>query len=239
MASGQICVVRSMSSSQDRALAFIENVLPINSAQWRIELKVDGNATDKQIHERLDMNNISVSNSCEVLIYFLGSMVGTSDSLEVILIIRENNFYQGIVNIDNAPSYNRFGGQIEVANITNFLANYQSWSGFDSTKMIETLSNVEIAQNTSISSENLKMSINHTNASTVVHWVFQDSGRFNVSFENNFPVSFYDERQISSNIPTLTPTVPELSLLTVIPLVVLMFSIAGLLRHRKPDVLSK
>lgn len=171
VASGQICVVQSASpSEQNRALAFIENVLPIDSAQWHIELKVDGNATDTQVRQRLDINNIYVSNNDNVLIYFLGSMVGTADSLEVILVIRENNFYQGVVNIDDAPSYNSFGRQLEVANITNFLANYQSWSGSDSTKMIETLSNVDIAQNTSISSGNLTMSINRTNASTAISW---------------------------------------------------------------------
>ena len=206
VASGQICVVHSASpSEQDRALTFIENVLPIDSSQWRIELKVDGNATDSQVRQRLDINNISVSNGDNVLIYFLGSMVGTADSLEVILVIRENNFYQGIVNIDDAPSYNSFGRQLEVANITNFLANYQSWSGSDSTKMIETLSNIDIAQNTSLTSGNLTMSINRTDASTAISWVFQDSRTFDVSFQNNFPVSFYDERQINSIIPTPTP----------------------------------
>ena len=52
-----------------------------------------------------------------------------------------------------------------------FLANYQNWSGLDSTKLIATLSNVNIAQNTSITSDNLTMSINHTNASTAIRWV--------------------------------------------------------------------
>jgi hypothetical protein len=192
-------------SEQNRALAFIENVLPIDSSQWHIELKVDGNATDSQVRQRLDINNISVSNGDNVLIYFLGSMVGTADSLEVILVIRENSFYQGVVNIDDAPSYSSFGRQLEVANITNFLANYQSWSGSDSTKMIEMLSNVDLAQNTSISSGNLNMSINRTDASTAISWVFQDSRTFSVSFQNNFPISFYDERQINSIIPTPTP----------------------------------
>ena len=85
MASGQICVIHSAFSHQDRALVFIENVLPITSTQWHIELKVDGNSTDKQVLERLNMNNISVCNSDKVLICFFGSKVGTADSLEIIL----------------------------------------------------------------------------------------------------------------------------------------------------------
>lgn len=218
VASGQICVVHSASpSEQNRALAFIENVLPIDSAQWHIELKVDGNETNPQVRQRLDTNDISVSNNDNVLIYFLGSMVGTADILEVILVIRENNFYQGVVNIDDAPSYNSFGRQLEVTNITNFLANYQSWSGSDSTKMIETSSNVDIAQNTSISSGNLTMSINRTDASTAISWVFQDSRTFSVSFQNNFPVSFYDERQIPFIISTPTPTTTQLPTINTCP----------------------
>ena len=211
VASGQICVVESVSpSEQKRALEFIENVLPIDSTQWHIELKIDGNATDIQVSQRLESNKISVSNGDNVLIYFLGSMVGTADSLEVILVIRENNFYQEIMNIDAAPSYNIFGRPLDVANITNFLTNYQIWSGLDSTEMIETLTNVDITQNIKVSSVNLTMSINHTDASTAISWVFQDSRSFNVSFKNNFPVSFHDERQIASIIPTSTPTTTPL-----------------------------
>ena len=251
VATGQISVVHSASpSEQNRALAFIENVLPIDSAQWRIELKVDGNATDSQVRQRLDINNIYVSNGDNVLIYFLGSMVGTADSLEVILVIRENNFYQGVVNIDDAPSYNSFGHQLEVANITTFLATYQSWSGSDSTKMIETLSNIDIAQNTSLSSGNLTMSINRTDASTAISWVFQDSRTFSVSFQNNFPVSFYDERQINSIIPTPTPNTTQLptintgaeppktepistAIIAVVSVVAVALVVAGLLIYHK------
>ena len=247
VASGQIWVVHSASSSeQNRALAFIENVLPIDSTQWHIELKVDGNVADTQVRQRLDINNISVSNGDNVLIYFLGSMVGTADSLEVVLVIRENNFYQGTVNIDNAPSYNSFGHQLDVANSTNFLANYQSWSGSDSTNMIEMLSNVGITQNTSISSGNLTMSIDHTDTSTTINWVFQDSRTFSVSFQNNFPVSFYDERQINSIIPTPTqlPTInagPEppktrsfpTTIVASVTLVVVLAVAAGLLVYHK------
>ena len=217
------------SSEQDRALAFIENVLPIDSAQWRIELEVDGNATNTQVRQRLDGNNISVSNGDNVLIYFLGSMVGTADSLEVILVTGENNFYQGVVNIDDAPSYNSFGRKLEVANITNFLTNYQSWSGADSAKMIETLSNVDIAQNTTTSSGNLTMAINRTDTSTAISWVFQDSRTFSVSFKNDFPVSFYDERQIPSTMPTATPSVPEIPSCTIPLLLGFMVAFAGLL----------
>src|SRR5665647_1216020 len=80
--SGQFCLVQSASSStQDSALAFIENVLPIDSTQWNIELKVDGNTTD--INARTDRilqnHNITTKDGDKILRYDLASMVGTAD----------------------------------------------------------------------------------------------------------------------------------------------------------------
>jgi hypothetical protein len=105
--------------------------------------------------------------------------------------------------------------------------------GLDSTKMMATLSNVDLTQNTSISSGNLTMSINHTDVSTTIRWGFQDFLTFDVSFHNNFPVSFYDERQISSTIPTSTPTVPELPSWAILLLLALLVVTAGLLVYHK------
>ena len=203
--SGQICVVQSASpSEQDRALAFIENVLPIDSTQWNIELKFDGNKTDVDARTNLIMqnHNVTTKDGDKILSYGLASMVGTADYLSITFIIRENNFFQGIMDIDHAPSYNTYGRPLEMANITNYLVNYHSWSGLDSTKMIETLSNVDLAQNSSISSGNLTMTINRMGDSTKIRWVFPDSRKFEVSFQNYFLASFYDERQIPFANPT-------------------------------------
>jgi len=201
----QIIVV-SASTEQDRAMEFIQNVLPINSTQWHIELKVEGNASDIS---RLDKYNISVRDDDKVLIYFLGSMVGTADGIDVNFVIRENQFIYGIIDIDNAPSYSTFGRPLEVANVTNFLAKYQSWSGLDSIKMIEMLSNVNLNQNNSISSSNLTMTITSIDATTKLSWMLPDSRQFEISFKNYFPTSFYDNRQITQTpTPTQTPPLP-------------------------------
>ncbi len=243
---GQFYVVQFASSTaQDRALAFIEDVLPIDSSKWNIELKVDGNATGTREH--LDMNNISASENDRVLIYFLGSMVGTADSIEVIFIIRDSTFLQGVMNIDNSPTYRQtyrqFVTSINDDNVTNFLAKYQSWSGLDSTKMIEMLSNLNITENKSISSNNILMTVQHpSDDKTELSWTFlngSDSREFRVSFQKDFPVSFYDERQISSITPTPTPTVPEFSWLALLPLLLAVFSVAVILKHRKTTNLSK
>jgi hypothetical protein len=193
----------SASTSQDRAMDFIENVLPIDSNQWHIELKVEGNASDVS---RLDKYNISVRDDDKVLIYFLASMVGTADGIDVNFVIRENQFIYGIIDIDYAPSYSVFGRPLEIANVTDFLAKYQSWSELDSTEMVEMLSNVDIAQNTTLSSSNLTMSITRIDSTAKISWTFPDSHRFEISFKNHFPTYFYDDREIDSNT---TPTPPQ------------------------------
>lgn len=201
--------IASAAISQDRAMDFIENVLPINSTQWHIELKVEGNASDIS---RLDKYNISVREDDKVLIYFLGSIVGTADGIDVNFVIRENQFIYGIIDIDNAPSYIIFGRPLEIANVTDFLAKYQSWSELDSTEMIEMLSNVNIAQNTTLSSSNLTMSITRIDSTTKLSWTFSDSHKMEILFKNHFPTYFYDDRQIESNTtpaPTSTPTIPQ------------------------------
>jgi hypothetical protein len=219
MMSGQIWVVHSTSSTQDRALAFIEDVLPIDSTQWNIELKVDGNTTDIDARTDLIMqnHNVTTKDGDKILRYGLASMVGTADYLNFIFIIRENNFFQGIMDIDHAPTFNTYGRPLEMANITNYLTNYQSWSGLDSTKMIETLSNVDLAQNSSISLGNLTMSMNRMDDSTKIRWVFPDLRKFEVSFQNYFLTSFYDERQIPSIVPTQTPNTTQLPTINTCP----------------------
>ena len=100
--------------------------------------------------------------------------------------------------------------------VTIFLTRYQNYSGLDSTAMVDMLSNVDLTQDTGVTSGNLTMTIQHTGASgdtTEFRWIYpngSDHVAFDVSFQNNFPVSFRHEHPISieeipSN-PTSTPT---------------------------------
>jgi len=200
----------SGSSDQNRAMEFLENVLPIDTTQWHIELRFDGNTTD--IDARTDLmvqkHHVTLKDGDKALRYGLASMVGTADYLDILLIVKDNNFTQAIVDIDNAPSYSTYGRPLEVANVTNFLAKYQGWSGLDSAKMIEALSNVDLSQNDSVSSGNITMNINKIDSSTKLSWIFPDLRKFEVSFQNYFPTSFYDERQVTL-ISTPTPTITQ------------------------------
>jgi len=203
---GQFCVVQSGSSAaQDRALAFIEDVLPIDSSKFFIELKSDS-VPDKPVF--FTEKNISFGgNGDQVLVYFLASKMGTMDSLNVILAIKNNVVYQFAVgNLATGPNVGQ-SSLNEAANI--FLTRYQEYSELDSTEMINILSNFDLAQNTQITLGNLTMTLNRMDTSMEIRWVFPDARAFNVSFQNNFPVSFYDERQIPSTTPTPTqlPTI--------------------------------
>ena len=197
------------SSTQDRAVAFIENVLPIDSSKFFIELKSDS-VPDKPVFFR--NQNISFGgNGDQVLIYFLASRMGTIDWLDVFLAVRNNIVYQFAVDLYTGPNVGQ-SSLNEAATI--FLTRYQNYSGLDSTEMINLLSNVDLTQNASIPLGNLTMAINRTDTSTEVRWVFPDSRAFYVSFQNNFPVSFYDERQILSSTSTPTPTIMQYPTIT-------------------------
>jgi hypothetical protein len=209
----QVCVVGS-DVIQDKSLAFIEDVIPIDSYKWKINLLVDSNPTDLLAREYLDKNNISVAEKDRVLVYSLGSRVGTADLIYVIFTIRDGAFFQGVINIDNSPSYlqtySQFVTPFNKVAASDFLVAYQQWSGHDSTKMIEQLSSVDITQNAKVTSPDLAMTINHNDVYTAVRWVFEDSKEFSISFNKYFPVRFYDTRQISSNAST--PTSPDNSI---------------------------
>jgi hypothetical protein len=169
--------------------------------------------------------------------------MGTMDSLNVILAVRNNVVYQFAV--DNLATGPNVGQSSLNQAATIFLTRYQEYSGLDSTEMINILSNVDLAKNTRITLGNLTMAINRMDTSTEIQWAFPDARAFNVSFQNNFPVSFYDERQIPSTtpIPTQLPTIntgpeppktePFLTTLTIVIIVSVAVAGVGLLVYLK------
>jgi hypothetical protein len=157
------------------------------------------------------------------------------DSLNVVLAVRNNTIYQGSIDLHTGP---RVGQSSLNEAATIFLTRYQEYSGLDSTEMINLVSNFDLAQNTQITLGNLTMTINRMDTSTEIRWVFPDARAFNVSFRNNFPVSFYDERQIPSTTPTPTqvPTIntgpeppkTEPFLTTLVIVIVVSVAVAGI-----------
>lgn len=205
--SGQIWVAQADSSTaQDKALAYIENVLPLNIDKFQIKLKIDGYAAD--IPQELDTHNISFDSEDKILIYYVGSRVGTMDTLNVIFAVRNDTIYKCAVHLNTGPDVGQSSLK-EAATI--FLTRYQTYSGLNTTAMANMLSS-DLTHDATITSGNLTMTIQHTGASggtTEFTWIYPNGNNyfaFEVSFQNNFPVSFYDERQIPTTKPT--PTAP-------------------------------
>jgi len=92
---------------------------------------------------------------------------------------------------------------------TIFLTRYQTYSGLNTTAMVNMLSS-DLTHDATLTSGNLTMTIQHTCASggtTEFTWIYPNGNNyfaFEVCFQNNFPVSFYDERQIPTTKPTPT-----------------------------------
>ncbi len=216
---GQIFVVHADSSTvQNRALDFIENVLPINSDKFGIKLKIDGYAAD--IPAELDTHNMSFDSEDKVLIYFLGSRVGTLDYLNVILAAKNNTIYQCAVDLHTGPDI----GQASLKEaVTIFLTRYQEYSGLDSKAMVDMVKDVDLTQDTSIISGNLTMTIQHTGTSgdmTEFRWIYPDGSSyvtFDVSFLNNFPISFSHKNPISIDEIPSYPTPMPTSIITFSP----------------------
>lgn len=219
MVLGQVWVVHADSSTaHDRALTYIENVLPLNIDKFGIELKIDGYATD--IPAELNTHNIRFNNEDKILIYFLGSRVGTLDYLNVILAVRNNTIYQCAVDLHTGPDI----GQSSLNDaVTIFLTRYHEYSGLDSKAMVDMVKTVDLTQDTIITSGNLTMTIQHTGDSsdtTEFCWIYpagNSYATFNVYFFNNFPVSFSHETSISIDEIPSNPTPMPTPTLTISP----------------------
>jgi hypothetical protein len=214
---GQICVVHADSLTvQNRALEFIENVLPINSDKFGIKLMIDGYAAD--IPEELDTHNLSFDSEDKVLIYYMGSRVGTMDTLNVIFAVRNNTIYKCAVDLNTGPNIGQSSLK-EAATI--FLTRYQTYSGLNTTAMANMLSS-DLTHDATVTSGNLTMTIQHTGASgdtTEFRWIYPCKNgyvAFNVSFFNNFPVSFSHETPTIDEIPS-TPTPIPTPTITISP----------------------
>ncbi len=247
---GQICVVHADSLTvQNRALAYIENVLPLHIDKFGIKLMIDGYVAD--IPEELDTHNLSFDSEDKVLIYYVGSRVGTMDTLNVIFAVKNNTIYKCAVDLHTGPDI----GQSSLKEaITIFLTRYQEYSGLDSKAMVDMVKDVDLTQDTSIISGNLTMTIQHTGAygdTTEFRWIYpcgNGYAAFNVSFFNNFPVSFSHETPTINEIPpnptpiptpiiTISPTstnsCSDWSLTGVIIIVIIAILVVAVARLRK------
>jgi hypothetical protein len=155
---GIISTVHSaITASQEKSVALIENVLPIDSSQYDITLRNYGvpELPDIGYYKQSDVEQ-------EILTYSLESRDST---LDVICTFSNNvlticNIYPVKGSVISDRQYSNLLDAVKV-----FLEKYQAYSKMDSTEMINMLSNVDPAKNATITSGTLKLTVTHQDLS--------------------------------------------------------------------------
>lgn len=146
----------SISTAQDKALAFIENVLPFDSTQYNITLRNYG------VPKLPDLGSTQPNNAEQELLTY--SLESKDSAVDVICTIQDNVLFicDAYLVKGSVISDRPYSNVVDAA--TSFLQKYQSYSAMDSTKMIDMLANVNPAKNTTITSDNLKLTVTHIDA---------------------------------------------------------------------------
>jgi hypothetical protein len=151
---GEISIVNaSISTAQETALIFIENVLPIDITQYNITLSNYGvpKLPDIGTYKQNDGNQ-------EVLAYSLES---EDSSMNVICTLNEGILYmcQADTQRGSVIADKQYANTADAAK--SFLEKYQTFSKLDSTEMIAMLANVDPTKNMTTTSGDLKLTITH------------------------------------------------------------------------------
>ncbi|MGB9914943.1 MAG: hypothetical protein ACPLIG_03585 [Candidatus Bathyarchaeales archaeon] len=141
----------SISTTQDKALAFIKNVLPIDGTKYNITLRNYGVPKLPELG-LTQPNNVEQ----EILTYSLESM---DSALDVICTFSNNvlticNMYAVKGQVISDRHYSNLLDAVK-----SFLEKYQAYSKLDSTEMISMLSNVDPAKNATITAGTLKLAV--------------------------------------------------------------------------------
>lgn len=187
----------SITTAQEKAFSFIENVLPFDSGQYNITLRSYG------VPKMPDVGSTQpINGEQEVLTYSLES----KDSAMDIICTIENNaisMVNAYVVKGLAISDRAYSNVVEATKA--FLQNYQSHSALDSTKMINMLSKVYSVENTTTALDNLRLNVTHLDLtgtffgdSVDFRWVQTINGvdylLLDVSFRDGFFSGLIDRR---------------------------------------------
>ena len=150
---GMPSVQPTASTGQNKALAFIENVLPIDSSQYNITFKPPF------------PSNFSIDSGLKIIgsdsLIETYSLESKDSSLTFICSFYEGVLYQCQLGVDNGSiiTDQSYANTADAAK--SFLEKYQAYSNLDSTEMIAMLANVDPTQSTTINSGDLKLTITH------------------------------------------------------------------------------
>lgn len=147
----------AFTESEEKAVAFIKNVLPIDSSQYNMTLRNYG------VPKLPDIGYYKQSYvEQEILTYSLESKDSTLDvictfSNNVLIICSMYPVKGSVINDRQYPDL--------LDAVKGFLEKYQAYSKMDSTEMISMLSNVDPAKNATITSGTLKLTVTHQDLS--------------------------------------------------------------------------
>ena len=155
-------------NAREKALTFIENVLPIDSSRYLITLRSYG------VSELPDIGSYKQTDAGlgETVTYTLK----TADSVvDVICAIKNDVLYSCNVYVVNGSIIADRSYDDTIDAVKSFLGKYQTYSNLDQTEMIGMLSNVDPTKNATINSGSLKLIVTHKDLSGTV---FGDSINF-------------------------------------------------------------
>jgi len=189
----------SISIAQEKAITFIENVLPLEISQYNITLRVYGvpdlpdiGSTQPEIFKQ------------EIVTYTLENKDSTVDVICTIQndVLSSCNVYVNEGSIISGQSYSSV---IEAT--TAFLQRYQDYANLDSSNMIAMLSNIDSAKNATVTLGNLKLTVIHKDLSDTIfgdsiifRWVLTYNGceykQIEVRFRDGVFSGFNDARKL-------------------------------------------
>ena len=189
-------------TAREKALAFIETVLPINSSRYNIAFR------SYSMAELPDIGSYKQTDAGpeEIVTYTLRT---TDSVLDVICTIKRDvlSICQVYVVNGSAITDRSYVNVVDAAQ--SFLEKHQVYSKVDSTELIKMLSNVDPTKNTTITSNSLKLTINHTD---LPNSVFANKTHFRwtrvyngceypvvyLSFQNGILHTMNDQRELYS-----------------------------------------
>jgi hypothetical protein len=157
-------------TAQSQVTSFIENVLPLDSSRYAITLKNQANAgsTDTFVYT-LDSNESKLSIVCDVEKGVLSYCHVYADKGQVI-------------------QYKKYNSLIDAVN--SFLETYQAYSKIDSANMMNMLTNIDPAKNSTVTAGDTKLTLtNFNNLGTEISlfkWAYIKNGAEYTSLQLGF-----------------------------------------------------
>lgn len=175
------------SAVQEKALAFIENALPIDFAEY--DIKLEQHHTNPEFSPKFSGQ--------EVLIYTLESADGIE--AEISCIFQNGSLTGLLVNSDSGNVIKKQPTQELISASRTFLEGYQSVTKNNLTEMIKLLPEAGSTENLTVNSGNIRLDINHkSNNRTSFSWTYTANGadytRLGITFENGKLYAMRDSR---------------------------------------------